>query len=753
MQLFEISYAYKFLGGFYLAMAVLHLILFFYKIARRVNLIYAVGMLMVFINFTFTHNAIHDSGAHKLNVLTDLAANGALLYFVSYSVISSVKFKKIIQAFGWIYGAGSLMLVMNSQLEIFHIHLEIILRSAIYFVIGLGCIIGLVKRIPNFLLIVLATLFLMLMHVLLGADLFSVWHDEYPVLRVLFLLIGFMLPFVAYSNYLAKYLATTRKTMFIEKLQAEKTRELDQLKSRFFANISHEFRTPLTLILGPIQKRLDEATHAEEKTELNIMHRNASRLLKLVNQLLDLSRIEAGMVKLKCAQTDLNEFIVSISSQFSSMAASKNIDFQIQNDDRIALYFDADKLEKIFNNLLSNAFKFIPQNGVITVSILKGNDDDRFRNGYAEIKVTDNGPGIAPEHLPKIFDRFYQSDNSMTREHEGSGIGLALTKELVELHRGSITVSDNQGQGSIFSVRLHLGSRHLKNDEIVMDMGRSNGIKSTESIQEPLESPIAVNPDQSLPHILVVEDNADLRHYLRESMKQHYAIVEAENGDQGIEIALNEIPDLIISDLMMPKTDGLQLCQKLKEDERTSHIPILLLTAKADLDSKLKGYRHGADDYIAKPFNLQELLVRVENLIANRKRLQEKFVHQMSLKPSMISVASADERFLKKSMEIVETFISDTNFGVEIFAKEIGVSHTQLNRKLQAITGLNPNEFIRHMRLERAHDLLKQKVGNVSDVAYQVGFNNLSYFSKIFKEKYGMTPIEFLKKPSVAEVS
>lgn len=748
MQLFEISYAYKFLGGFYLAMAVLHFILYIYKIGRTANLVYAVGMLMVFINFTFTQDATAWPGAHKLNVLTDLAANGALLYFVVFSVISSSRFKKALRAFVWICSVGFVLLVINSQLEIFHVPLEIILRSAIYFVIGVSCIIGVVNRIPNFLWIVMATLFLMLMHVLLGTDLFNVWHEKYPILRVLFLLLGFITPFVAYSNYLAKYLAVAKKNVIIEKLQAEKTRELDQMKSRFFANISHEFRTPLTLILGPLQKRLDETSSSEEKSELNVMHRNASRLLKLVNQLLDLSRIEAGIVKLKCTQTNLNEFIASVASQFSSLASSKNIDFKIQGEDSIVAYFDSDKLEKILINLLSNAFKFTPQNGVITIAVSKRDAEGLFQNGYVQIEVIDDGPGIAAEHQSKIFDRFYQSDNSMTREHEGSGIGLALTKELVELHRGSIAVSNNQEKGSIFSVRLPLGNSHLQADEMASDDLHHIGLQSHPSPldQHPEAGTTLTNKSGS--RILIVEDHADLRQYMRESIGKQYTILEAENGDTGIEMALSEIPDLIISDLMMPKTDGLHLCQKLKEDERTCHIPILLLTAKADLESRLSGFRHGADDYIAKPFNVQELLVRVENMIANRKRLQEKFVGQMSLKPYMVLAVSADEKFLKKSMEIVEKFIGDSNFGVDFFAHELGVSHTQLYRKLVALTGLNPNEFIRHMRLERAAELFRLKVGNVSEVAYQLGFNNLSYFAKIFKEKHGITPTEFLKNPS-----
>ncbi len=563
----------------------------------------------------------------------------------------------------------------------------------------------------------------------------------------LYVILSGSLAYILWKRWITRVQLKTLAS--IKSAEALQWKEMDTLKSNFFANISHEFRTPLTLLLGPLEKRSAISSDPSDKKELNMMHRNASRLLTLVNQLLDLSRLEAGTLSLKCRYSELHPIILSIMSQFSSMADSKAINFEVSTPQKpVALFFDPDKLEKIITNLLSNAFKFTPVGGSIILTITQLGPDENFKNGYAEIIIADTGSGIETEHLSKIFDRFYQVDMSSTRAYEGSGIGLSLTKELVELHHGAISVTSTAGKGSTFTVKLPLGDSHLKREEVEsadveITIPKSNGV---DHIDQPEDNNIE-NTILGLPRLLLVEDNADLRYYLRENLKQQFSLSEAEDGEKGIATALTEIPDLIISDLMMPKINGLQLCQQLKEDEKTSHIPIILLTAKADIETKLQGYKHGADDYIAKPFQIEEVIVRIENLIANRKRIQEKFARYLTLTPGAVPVTSIDERFLKRAMEVVEKFIGDSSFGVEPFAQEIGVSHTQLYRKLHAITGFNPNEFIRHMRLLRAADLMRQKAGNVADITYQVGFNNLSYFSKVFKEKFGVTPIEFLKNP------
>ena len=759
MQLFEISYAYKFLGGFYLAMAVLHMFLYLYNRSSRANLVYAFGMLMVFINFTFTHGINGSSGALKLNILTDLAANGALLYYVTNHIIKSTLpgLKKIILIFGWAYATGCLLVLINSRLTIFSTPLEMILRSVIYIVIVSSCIIGLIKKIPNFYLIVIATLLLMIMWVFFGVDLFNIWGNEYPLLRVLFILLGFISPFTSYSYYLSKYLSATKQNLVMEhtinkelsltKLQAEKIHELDQLKSRFFANISHEFRTPLTLILSPVEKRLKEVTDPNEISGLSMIQRNASHLLHLVNQLLDLSKLESGRMNIRASEIKLNNYLRRLLFAFQSLAENRGIRFRVLPSPEVSIFVDQEKFDRIINNLLSNAFKFTRAGEEVVVSSGIFTPTQDFQEGFVEIQVIDTGIGIAKENINKIFDRFYQVDGSQTREYEGTGIGLALTKELVELHHGNISVTSTLGEGSVFTIQLPLGSHHLSPDEIGFDDDKPMTNESNEAIHIDLpESTEVGNSVASLPRVLVVEDNTELLNYLQENLKQRFNIMAAEDGEQGIYMAIHEVPDLIISDLMMPKANGLQLCQQLKEDERTSHIPIILLTARADSETKLQGYRHGADDYISKPFHFDELLVRLENLLANRKRVQDKFKQHLALRPNAIPVTSMEERFLKRAVEVVEESMADAGFGVDPFAQAMAVSQTQLYRKLLALTNFSPNEFIRHIRLERASDLLQKKAGNVSEIAYEVGINNLSYFAKIFKEKFGVTPVEFLRK-------
>jgi len=548
--------------------------------------------------------------------------------------------------------------------------------------------------------------------------------------------------YIALLFFLTYYIwrrAVTRshlKTLsLIKSVEAENLREVNTIKSRFFANISHEFRTPLTLILNPLQKRIEKASHTEEKVELTVIQRNATRLLTLVNQLLDLSRAEAGTLKLKCVEGDLYNAVLPIASQFDG-------------GESISLFFDPDKLENIITNLLSNAFKFTSAGGSITLLMNTQGPSKNFKNGCAQITIADTGTGIESQHLSKIFDRFYQVDMSATRAYEGSGIGLSLTKELVELHRGTIEAHSEFQKGTTFIIRLPLGNDHLNKEEIA----EVSAFEKAKKYETPVQSGELEleTPKESIAgedSILIIEDNVELRTYLRNELRHTYKIIAGVDGEDGISIALREIPTLIICDLMMPKKDGLMVCQELKEDERTSHIPIILLTAKADVESTLSGLRHGADDYIAKPFNLVELQLRIQNFIILRKKLRAKFSQQLTVLPSEIPVESADGRFLKKAVECIEAHLTDTGFGVEPLAKALAVSQTQLYRKLQAVTGSGPNEFIRHIRLIRAADLLRNKAGNVSEVAYQVGLNNLSYFSKVFKEKFGVTPLEFLKNP------
>jgi signal transduction histidine kinase/DNA-binding response OmpR family regulator/ligand-binding sensor domain-containing protein len=539
----------------------------------------------------------------------------------------------------------------------------------------------------------------------------------------------------------------------MEHFQAEHLAEVDRLKSRFFANISHEFRTPLTLILGPIQKWRDRAHEEDEKKDLRMAERNAHRLLRLINQLLDLSKLEAGAMKLRATRINIVPLVKGLAYSFESSAGlrSVNLDVRVEQD-QIEVYCDKDMVEKILSNLLSNAFKFTAEGGKVEVRVtpspplsISREGVSRGRGEWVTITVSDTGIGIPPGELDKVFDRFYQVDASQTREHEGSGLGLALVKELVELHHGTIQVQSEVGKGTTFTVRLPLGRGHLKDNEIVdVPVAVEPAMREAEGALAEKASERA-EPEQvrgEKPIILVVEDNADVRTYIKGYLVPAYQVMEARDGVEGIEKAQETVPDLIISDVMMPKKDGYEVCRTLKLDERTSHIPVILLTAKAASESKIEGLETGADDYLIKPFEPKELLARVKNLIDLRRRLRERFKIAVPLKPGEVAVASMDDVFLKRVMSAVDRHMADESFHTEELAAEVAMSRMQLHRKLTALTNQSPGEFIRYLRLHRGMELLQKGAGTVSEIAYTVGFSDPSYFSKCFHKQFGKAPTE-----------
>jgi len=547
----------------------------------------------------------------------------------------------------------------------------------------------------------------------------------------------------------------------LEHLEAEKIQEVSRLKSRFFANISHEFRTPLTLILGPADQIAAVTKDESIREETGVIKRNAQRLLHLVNQLLDLSRFEAGQMKIRLQHADLVEIVSGVAASFESMAARRNIRYTIgRPGGPIVGWFDPDAIEKILTNLLSNAFKYTNDGGTVALGLQvmpSGQGDQKSQ--HVEITVTDSGIGIPSNLLERIFDRFYQVDDSHTREHEGVGIGLALTKELVTLHKGSISVQSKLGWGSTFTVHLPLGKERLEADEI----GGEESLRGTSAggrthpeapprvepqateVEPESEDDLTAEADllQRLPIVLIVEDNADMRHYIGRHLGGSYTLDNAADGAEGLERAIATVPDLIISDVMMPKMDGFELCRKLKQDERTSHIPIVLLTAKAERGHKIEGLETGADDYLTKPFDVKELTIRVKNLIEQRRKLRERFRSTVVIKPSELAVTSADEKFLMKAIAAVEKHMAESNYDTEAMADELALSRMQLYRKLKALTGKSPHFFMRTLRLQRAADLLKKRTGNVSEVGYDVGFSNPSNFARAFKEEFGVTPSEY----------
>ncbi|MFZ1519400.1 MAG: response regulator [Ignavibacteriaceae bacterium] len=530
----------------------------------------------------------------------------------------------------------------------------------------------------------------------------------------------------------------------LELIEYGKLKELDQLKSQFFANISHEFRTPLTLILGQIENVMSSDIETKEKGKLQVANRNARRLLTLINQLLDLSKLEAGSMELNSEQHNIVSFLKSLFYSFESLAESNKITLQFKTEqEKIPVVFDPDKMEKIFYNLISNSFKFTSVQGEIKVSV------KIVESSFVEISVKDSGIGIPADRISHIFDRFYQVDSSSTREHEGTGIGLALTKELVELHKGKISVKSIDGKGSEFIVLLPLGElekeKNLSDNQAEDKFSFEKISNDSEKTATELESEIGNRKSNEKEIILIVEDNSDVRSYIREQLENDFRVIEACNGEEGISIAQNEIPDLIITDVMMPKMDGYQFSKLIRSDAKSSHIPIIMLTAKASLDDKIIGLETGIDDYLTKPFSAKELKVRVKNLIFQRKQLRKRFSQATVIKPSDVSAVSVDQVFIEKAIKTIECNFEDELFGIEKLADSMNMSVSQLNRKLNALVDQPAGQLIRSLRLQRASDLLKQNYGTVAEICYKVGFNDQAYFSRAFKKQFGVSPSEFKK--------
>jgi len=556
-------------------------------------------------------------------------------------------------------------------------------------------------------------------------------------------------------------------TLQLEHLEATKMHEVDEIKTRFFTNISHEFRTPLTLILGPARQLLEQFDNEDITTNADLIHRSARKLNRLVDELLDLAKIEAGEMKLTARPVNSVSVVRDAVRAFQPLAERKKITCHCSCDENeIVAYLDKEKVDKILTNVLSNAFKFTPEGGVIDVQVTaspppplaplhpqdsSAGDSKSGRVGeHVTITVSDTGIGIPKDQLDKIFDRFYQVDGSHTREQEGTGIGLALTKELVELHKGRIEVESVEGKGSIFRVIFPLGKAHLKPEEI----GEEEKEGGHEDTIPRLDEIVATTDEQgssgnvpgksALPSLLIVEDSADVRKYIESICEGAYRILEASNGAEGLEKSLECIPDLIITDVMMPKMDGFQLCGRLKSDSRTSHIPVIMLTAKAASKDKINGLDVGADDYILKPFEAQELKSRIRNLIEQRKRLHEHFRTHGLVELTEKNVTSVDQKFLQKAVEVVHAHLADTSFSVEVFAEEMAMSRSLLFRKLESLTGEPPSELIKRTRLQRAAKLLEASAGNVSEIALEVGFSNPSHFTESFRKHFGCTPTQYL---------
>lgn len=543
-----------------------------------------------------------------------------------------------------------------------------------------------------------------------------------------------------------------------EKKQAEteQLQQLNEFKSRFFTNITHEFRTPLTVILGMSEQMLRDGPASKYPVAiaqpLVLIKRNGENLLRLVNQILDLAKLESNTLKMNFIQGDILAFTRYIAESLQSLANAQNLILRVESDrSKIAMDYDPERFLQIIHNLLSNAIKFTPSGGKVVLNVTT--DPAGFGNlPSLNIRVTDTGVGIPPEELPHVFERFFQAQNQGQSNPAslgagGSGIGLSLTRELVKAMGGEIGVESTVGVGSTFWVKLPIRNEELRmmNDELRMMNDKyapPDTANETHSPSPRHDSSFSIH-HASLPHVLLIEDNPDVVEYLSACLKGRYALDFAYNGQVGIEKALENVPDLIVSDVMMPVKDGFEVLDALKSDERTSHIPIILLTAKADAQSRLAGLRRGADAYLSKPFHQEELLVTVENLLEQRRKLQLKYRQNMLAAEAATpaeAVADPEDAFLRQVRAIIEAHYADDAFGLPQLCQKVGMSRSQLFRKMKALADIAPSDLIRTHRLKKARALLESGAINVAEAAWQTGFKDASYFSKLYQEEFGEAP-------------
>jgi signal transduction histidine kinase/DNA-binding response OmpR family regulator len=519
---------------------------------------------------------------------------------------------------------------------------------------------------------------------------------------------------------------------------------VDHAKTRFFANVSHELRTPLTLTIGPLEDlRARAGGDPQVERWLDIALRNARRLLRLVNQILDVSKLEAGAMHLAPRPLDLGPFTRGVVGAFAPVAERNGIRLTVETPDALRGTFDADAVEKIVTNLLSNAIKFTPSGGTVHVSLTE-------EGASARLVVTDSGPGIPPDHIPHVFERFYQVDESTTRAQPGTGIGLALAKELVELHGGTIAVTSGSA-GTTFAATLPLGEVPT-GVVIAPDFALATTVATavaTVAERGAAESSDDGTVTEDIPTLVVVDDSADLRGYIRDHFAPRFRVFEAGDGAEGIALARRHLPDVVLSDVMMPGTDGYELVRALRESVETDFLSIILLTAQAGDEERVQGLERGADDYLVKPFDMRELDARVRNLIASRRRLRDRFARPSAAARSEGPV-TADQAYMARVREAVQDGLADPEFGVGELADAVSQDRSHLFRRVKLLFGESPSDLIRRMRVEEGERLLADGSATVTDVAYAAGFNSLSYFCRCFQAVHGVTPAVYRSRASAA---
>ena len=571
-------------------------------------------------------------------------------------------------------------------------------------------------------------------------------------LALIFILGGFSFFSWRNNKKINLQLAAQNKEILLQKNQlismSEIAEQANEAKLNFFTNISHEFRTPLSLILAPLESiRQNPKLPLPLKQNLEFINKNVLRLLRLVNQLMDFRKIEHGKMKVKATENNLGDFVKEIAEEFRTIAHKKNISFNLLIKERMLnVWFDMQMLDKVLFNLLSNAYKFTNEHGFINISVSK----DTITQ-MAVIKIEDSGIGMNPEAVKHAFDLFFQADEASLK---GTGIGLALSKQLITLHHGTIELKSEKWKGSVFEIRLPLGAAHFATDEID-EAGKDSAIQYDDVRIYSVDTETAAIPKDdgemssrsstpSKEHsILLIEDNADMRSFLRLQLENSYEICEAENSSAGLNMAFDIVPDLIICDIILPGDSGLAITEQLKNDIRTSHIPIIILTAKIEIENQLESLRLKADAFITKPFNLQYLHEMINNLLRNRESLKEHYTSELPTEIRTGVSKKIDRKFLNEFAAIVENNISNENFTVENICREIGISRVQLYRKLKALLGMNVNDYILNVRLQKSKYLLTNEDITISEIAFKVGFSSQAYFSTVFKSKFSCTPSEF----------
>ncbi|MFA9390364.1 MAG: two-component regulator propeller domain-containing protein [Prolixibacteraceae bacterium] len=559
------------------------------------------------------------------------------------------------------------------------------------------------------------------------------WAYSFYVLCFVFIIWSFIKLLVIKSKQAEK--------LKLEKIHHEKSEELNTMKIQFFANVSHEFRTPLSLIIAPLKQLIEVESLKENVKERMIMvYNNANKLFSLVNELMDFTKSEEGRLKIMVQKIDLIVYTREIYNMFLDESKQRAIDYRYEPTAvNMELYVDKSKIGKIISNLLSNAFKYTPDNGKIVLKIERAT---QYGQSFAKLSVIDNGSGIAQEYIDKVFDRFYQAPEEEKQHIAGTGIGLAFVKSLAELHHGTISVQSEKWKETCFTLKIPFGNAHFNEDELLNDSGEYFANQIENHTHQPLSEEI--EPETNAPTLLIVEDNAELRAYLASTLSPKYHIVNAIDGFEGLKMARELQPDLILSDISMPRLSGIELCRTIKNEMATSHIPIILLTAKTSTSDKIEGIETGADAYITKPFDIQHLEVTIQKTIETRRKLYRQFSQDVYIIPNENSANELDRKFLENIVHYIDTNASDDNITVENLAAHLLMSRTNVYRKIKALTGQTATEFIRVVRLKMSIKLIETGRYNISEIAFKVGFSSPGYFAKCFKDQYGKSPSDFI---------